>query len=240
MSLGPYLEYEDGYYVCTLCQRSFNSKKALYSHCRYTSHHDWCERCSRVFRTPKAKEAHLEASSSHNICRRCNDPRSDFDTYLELRRHLEQYHHYCPPCELYFRSAAGLRQHDVSQHNLCVECGKFFSSENNLRMTHAHRNLTCYGSNCSRTFKSFSGMLIHLESGSCESGATKDHVDGITRYSNHSWECMDYYDDDKPYFCPDCRTWFSKLSALYQHVEDALVCESPVLDVLEQEIEYWI
>ncbi|KAL3485431.1 hypothetical protein BJX62DRAFT_38278 [Aspergillus germanicus] len=240
MDLGPYLEYDDGYYVCTLCQRYFNSENALYSHCRYTSHHEWCERCFRVFRTTQAKEAHLEASSSHHICRRCNDPGPDFESYPELKRHLEQYHHHCSPCDLYYRTAAGLQQHDVSHHNLCVECGDFFSNPNNLRMhkqTHDPRNLTCYGYNCLRTFKSFSGMLIHLESGGCESGATKDDVDDIARSSYDNWEYMEYGDDDRPYCCPKCGASFRKLSALYQHVEDVLDCESPVLDDLELTIE---
>ncbi|KAL2859090.1 hypothetical protein BJX68DRAFT_145900 [Aspergillus pseudodeflectus] len=240
MTQRSYLEYHDGWYFCTLCQRWFNSETAYYSHCRYTSHHEWCERCSRVFRTTAAKEAHLESSSSHNICYRCADEEPDFDTYAELKRHLQESHHYCPPCEAYFRSAAALQQHDVLEHFLCIECGDFFDNANNLRMhkqTHDPRNFVCYGYNCDRMFKSFSGMLIHLESGNCDSGATKHDIGEIARDFYDSSEYMDMNDDDTPYFCPSCESFFGKLSALYQHVEDVLECESDVLKSLERSIE---
>ncbi|KAL2822643.1 hypothetical protein BJX63DRAFT_377172 [Aspergillus granulosus] len=240
MGLGRYLEYNGEDYICTLCDRCFGSTTALYAHCRHTSYHDWCERCWRIFRTTAAKEAHLRESSAHHICYDCNGD-LDFASYSRLEKHRVKAHHYCPPCGRFFRSPVALQNHDVSEHFLCITCGDFFMNANALRMhkqKHQPRDLQCYGNydaNCYRTFKSFSGMLIHLESNACVSGTTENDIINIAT----NFDCSDEYFDeftDPMFFCPSCESRFNKLSALYQHVEDVPDCSSSVLDWLEDEI----
>ncbi|PYH99183.1 hypothetical protein BO71DRAFT_446665 [Aspergillus ellipticus CBS 707.79] len=149
MGLGLYLAYNGVEYECLICERAFISADALYAHCRQTSLHEWCERCCRVFISNSSKFAHLRKSNRHHV----------------------EIHYACLDCNLCYESAIELQEHDISQHHLCVICDIYFSSENNLRMhqqRHQARTTECYG--CYRSFKSFSGMLIHLEAGSCASG----------------------------------------------------------------------
>lgn len=261
MDLGPYLAYDGVDYECTICERFFGSETALYAHCRQTSQHLWCERCVRVFVSSSAKDAHIRNSSSHNICWMCPQPQ-DFRSNETLQDHLVKSHHFCPDCDIYFNSFKKLEEHDVVAHQLCVKCGDYFTSKNSLQMVagqpilnssmclvltapllqhqqkHQPRSMECYG--CYQTFKSFSGMLIHLESGNCASRATEGELDDIAHKCYQSRK----YINDRPdgggwfYKCPSCESEFTKLSALYQHAEDIPLCSSPVngyncLDKLE-------
>lgn len=133
MKLGVYLDYNNGRYECTICERFFNHEAALYDHCRQTSRHAWCERCSRVFLSGSAKDTHLRESNAHHICSNC--PRlQDFKTDKELEDHLVEYHHYCPNYNIYCNSEKELEEHDVVKHYLCPKCGEFFGNEDNLQM----------------------------------------------------------------------------------------------------------
>ncbi|EAL84456.1 putative C2H2 finger domain protein [Aspergillus fumigatus Af293] len=84
---------------------------------------------------------------------------------------------------------------------------------------HQARNLQCYG--CHQSFKTFSGMLIHLESGSCPSGTD---IDDINRLARQCYQSRKYIDTAGDYICPACDKFCSKLSGLFQHVEDSLGC----------------
>ncbi|GFF49482.1 hypothetical protein IFM58399_08566 [Aspergillus lentulus] len=198
MSLGPHLYYDGEDYKCLLCDRWFETEKALYDHCRYTSRHEWCETCLRVFVSTTAKNQHLFSSPVHShICTLCAS-RPRFDTAWELKAHRVDY------------------------HNLCDICGKYFNNENDLRMhrqRHQARNLQCYG--CYQFFKTFSGMLIHLESGRCPSGTD---IDDINRLARECYQSRKYIDTEGDYVCPGCDKFCSKLSGLFQHVEDSLSC----------------
>ncbi|KAE8374699.1 hypothetical protein BDV26DRAFT_34586 [Aspergillus bertholletiae] len=223
-----HLIIEDRNYRCMLCDRSFASRKALLAHCRETTRHSWCERCVRVFPSPSAKSQHLWQSSAHHICPRCTYGSLDFRSADELEDHEIDYHHLCVDCDIYHNSKEQLHLHDVDIHNLCVECGNYYSNKNNLRMhkqKHQKRVLECYSHRCNQTFKSMSGMLIHLESGYCESSSTKDDIDEI------AYECYQHkkYLRGDPasgwdYFCFACDRDFLSLSALWQHCEDSLSC----------------
>ncbi|OJJ66363.1 hypothetical protein ASPBRDRAFT_48998 [Aspergillus brasiliensis CBS 101740] len=223
--LGSYLEYDGIDYLCTICDRWFGTRGALDTHCRATTRHEWCERCRRVFVSESAKDAHIRASNRHHVCSTCSDP-TDFESAQDLDDHLVDDHHACLECNVYFDSALDLRDHDVSDHYLCDICDEYFRNENNLRMhqqRHQDRSLECYG--CYQTFKSFSGMLIHLESGACPSDTTEETIDDLARECYQSKKyTVQTTDGGWLYECPDCERGFGKLSALYQHVEDVPAC----------------
>jgi hypothetical protein len=137
VQLDRYVTYDGCDYLCTLCDRFFDSHTALEAHCRNTSRHSWCERCQRVFPSETSKTEHLRHSASHHICLKCclkcgHHP--DFGSYDDLRKHRESTHHWCSECNLYLNDACQLQSHDIEHHNLCVVCGQFFENENNLRM----------------------------------------------------------------------------------------------------------
>ncbi|KAE8360430.1 hypothetical protein BDV27DRAFT_134504 [Aspergillus caelatus] len=213
--------------MCLLCDREFSTERALLHHCRETTRHCWCERCVRVFPSLPAKAQHLRQSNAHYICQLCAH-RPDFISEDELEDHEIDYHHLCVDCGLYHNSKEQLRLHDVDVHNLCVECDEYYSSKNSLRMhqqKHQPRILECYGRRCNQTFKSISGMLIHLESGYCESSSAEDYIHDVARecYQNQKY-IMHTLDGGWLYFCSACDKDFRYLSALWQHCEDSLSC----------------
>ncbi|KAL2783495.1 hypothetical protein BJX66DRAFT_127263 [Aspergillus keveii] len=225
-------------HACTLCSRFFVSQSALYSHFRFSTQHEWCEKCSRVFVPTAARDAHFRESSRHNICPTCGRLQ-DFDTPAELARHLEEFHFCCTSCSpyVYHDSPEELRRHDVAQHNLCIKCGDYFGNANNLLMhqqRHQPRTMRCYG--CDHTFKSFSGMLIHLESGACASQMTEDQIDALAHrcYQSRKYVLRGLDGGEGwMYKCPTCYREFMKLSALYQHAEDVMDCGHGCLDKLQ-------
>ncbi|KAL1969863.1 hypothetical protein VTN77DRAFT_7372 [Rasamsonia byssochlamydoides] len=87
---------------------------------------------------------------------------------------------------------------------------------------HKPRSLECCG--CYQKFKSFSGMLVHLESGACESNIDADNMDELAFECYQSVNYATDLDDDYPYFCPGCEVEFSTLSGLFQHVEAVQSC----------------
>ncbi|OCK89144.1 uncharacterized protein K441DRAFT_296726 [Cenococcum geophilum 1.58] len=103
-------------------------------------------------------------------------------------------------------------------------------------MVHLDPSVECYG--CYRIFTTYAGMIIHLESGSCDSGINildlnesaalcyqwKHYID--EEYHDDMVEGYDLYLDYMgnyngsvyPFKCPTCGTGFAKLSGLFQHI----------------------
>ena len=99
-------------------------------------------------------------------------------------------------------------------------------------MVHLPADIECWG--CERMFSTFSGMIIHLERGSCPSGINAKDLNKsaamcyqwshfiydqyriclLSREHDESCSCTPY-----PFKCPDCDIGFPHLSALFQHVE---------------------
>ncbi|KAL3459552.1 hypothetical protein BJX64DRAFT_264544 [Aspergillus heterothallicus] len=230
MDLGPHLAFDGVNYECTICERIFSSKTALYAHCKSTSRHSWCARCCRVFASIQARNSHLQDSNKHHICPKCPGTQ-DFESSLALQNHLEESHYFCPDCKLYHNSFEKLQEHDVAQHHLCITCGDYFANKNNLQMhqqKHQPRNMECYG--CHRCFKTISGILIHLESENCASEVTEEEIDDLARQCYQSGKYINTGCEGEgwSYRCPNCNYTSAKLSALYQHAEDVLSC-SPLL-----------
>lgn len=89
-------------------------------------------------------------------------------------------------------------------------------------------------------FTTYAGMIIHLESGACDSGIDildlnesaaecfqwQKYLDG--EYREDMLNCKDlaeeYRDTVYPFKCPTCEDVFSKLSGLFQHV-NSTTCE---------------
>lgn len=99
-------------------------------------------------------------------------------------------------------------------------------------MVHLERSIECHG--CYQTFSTYPAMILHLESGACESEIDiidlnasaamcfqwKAYLDEeyrnelLARCDIHS----EYSEAVYPFNCPGCGTDFTKLSGLFQHV----------------------
>lgn len=79
-------------------------------------------------------------------------------------------------------------------------------------------------------------MLLHLETGYCESGVDDGDVTSLAFkcYQSEHYTC---YDDDYDFKCPTCDTPFVAMSGLFQHVEsnacdEGLTGRSPLVKFL--------
>ncbi|KAH6632475.1 hypothetical protein F5144DRAFT_252547 [Chaetomium tenue] len=204
---------------CWHCNRQFKDWGSLQQHAQSKHPDMYCTRCQRLFASRNAKQQHIANSNSHHLCMRCPD-QPDFDSQSELDGHAETIHNGCTVCDCWFDSPGQLTQHDIDEHNLCTTCQTYFDSPSNLRnhlQTHAERTVGCPG--CTRKFVSRSAMVLHLEAGTCDSGADSDRV---TEIAFDCYQSGKYTCDDNPDFnfkCPTCDTPFAWISGLLQHVE---------------------
>lgn len=70
-------------------------------------------------------------------------------------------------------------------------------------------------------------MLIHLESGACDSGISEEDVDDLALECFQSRKYMQQVEDGDGewiYKCSNCETQFLRLSGLYQHTENVSAC----------------
>ncbi|KAF2706046.1 hypothetical protein K504DRAFT_484348 [Pleomassaria siparia CBS 279.74] len=202
----------------------------------------WCMRCNRSFGTYQALDQHTRYSGSHFECEACNN--FDGESWSELLDHYreEGCRTACQGCNdgqgaSWVCDSEGYWQH-VQVDNVCTMCERHFDTPSNLvyhKLTHKSAMYRCISSQCDRLFKTYGGMIIHLESGACESGIDKqdlyntaansyswphfideeyhDHLLGYTNLENY------FFNEVYPFKCPTCDDSFSKLSSLFQHVE---------------------
>jgi hypothetical protein len=133
VEISPYLIFNGTEYRCTLCDRRFDSKQALYLHCAATSRHAWCARCERVFVTGAALDTHIAQSAKHNACDQCLGARPDFEEPGDLVAHMAAEHFYCAGCNVFMDSEAQLLVHDRYYHFICDICREYFSKDTDLR-----------------------------------------------------------------------------------------------------------
>lgn len=84
----------------------------------------------------------------------------------------------------YFYNETYLHQHGQQEHPYCESCERPFRSQNNLEThlkssAHQPRTLVCPGRKCSKRFISGAALILHLESGACRSGMTRDRINRL-------------------------------------------------------------
>ncbi|KAK3384149.1 hypothetical protein B0T24DRAFT_607407 [Lasiosphaeria ovina] len=205
---------------CGYCDRHFQAWGSLQQHLEKKRPQAYCSRCQKVFSSPFAKQQHVADSNKHHVCEKCPEEESDFDSKDDLIEHLETDHNYCTYCERAFNGPVQLTQHNTVKHNICIDCRRYFNSTSDLKnhlKTHAEKTSQCPG--CSQMFVSESAMVLHLEAGTCESGATSDFVTAtaLTYFRPGKYTCNG--DSGLGFKCRTCGATFSFVSAVLQHAE---------------------
>ncbi|KAH7067511.1 hypothetical protein BKA63DRAFT_522275 [Paraphoma chrysanthemicola] len=193
---------------CHRCERSFRSYSALAQHTRDSLNHYECPECDFDGTSWDELLDHCREEDCRTVCQGCNDGEGthwdhDCEEYWE---HVEE-ENVCTTCERHFSSASNLHQHELSHRKTMYECYR-----------------------CDRTFKTYGGMIIHLERGTCSD--TSEILLNELAAECHKWryflnhEFQDYMynrqaleQDSYPYCCPTCDTSLPKLSSLFQHIE---------------------
>ncbi|KAF2024781.1 hypothetical protein EK21DRAFT_93777 [Setomelanomma holmii] len=194
--------------LCHRCDRSFRTYSALYQHERDSSNHHECPVCDYDGTSWEDLLEHCREEGCRDVCGGCNNGQGtlwaeDCDEYWE---HVEDYN-VCTECERHFSSASNLYQHKLSHRQLMYEC-------------------YC----CDRTFKTYGGMIIHLERGTCgdtdeismnelAAECRKWRYFIYTNFQNDMYNCVPLEHGLDPYYCPTCDASMPKLSSLFQHIE---------------------
>ncbi|KAF5690206.1 zinc finger BTB domain-containing protein [Fusarium denticulatum] len=127
---------------------------------------------------------------------------------------------FCSECCRYFQSDAEKERHYSKWHygNLCHACDEGFPTESELlqhKAAHTETPICCVG--CEKRFKCYSGMMDHLEHGSCESACTGQLVRNAVathcaRFHRSSTRNIDLQ-------CPACDKKYRHMSGLLKHFE---------------------
>jgi hypothetical protein len=128
---------------------------------------------------------HYVQSPNHSYCQQCDQHFSDT---IDLNAHYETAHLFCTQCRQIFVNQIGLDEHyrQSERHHYCVSCKRLFMSASSLQAhlnsaTHKPKDVICPGQGCGQAFVSRSALVLHLESGHCRSGATRQIVDRYVR-----------------------------------------------------------
>lgn len=170
---------------CYQCSRWFISVESLREHYQNSPEHAsiQCPLCHYLFITQSNLDHHL--INKHNCCIQCN---RNFENNKALEAHeASPFRHIplgCPKCNIIFKADVDLDGHLAESHHYCVECRRFFACEGNLQThlrssKHKERTVPCPGMKCQKLFLSGAGLLNHLESGGCRSGANRHHVNAL-------------------------------------------------------------
>ncbi|KAJ6280849.1 hypothetical protein J3E71DRAFT_392137 [Bipolaris maydis] len=167
----------------------------------------FCYRCDRTFDTGRARDQHYDASARHHICDVCQ---LDGSSYDELVQHNRSTLHriMCDGCD------------DDGWWIPDSQAYKDHLRNDNHKLVHLKPSVECYG--CTRSFTTYSGMIIHLESGTCTSGI---NILDLNKSAPMCYQWQKFLDEEYQYDgavylfrSPECDTTFPKLSGLFQHV----------------------
>lgn len=176
---------EEEHNCCIECERYFGSSEALEQHRQGSSKHNpfECPTCDDRFSEQDDLDEHRE--EAHHCCIEC-DRHFVNEGALEQHRQTSSKHCIeCPTCDDTFSSEDDLNEHRADEHNRCIECERDFQSKQNLQThlkssVHQDRTLPCPGRTCTKRFMSGSGLLLHLESGTCSSKLTLERIKSST------------------------------------------------------------
>ncbi|KAF2825689.1 hypothetical protein CC86DRAFT_370617 [Ophiobolus disseminans] len=198
-----------------------------------------CYRCDRSFRTYNALYQHQRDSRNHNECPECDFDGISWDDLLEHCRD-EGCQIVCEGCNdgggSHWDNDGVNYQDHIETENVCTECDQHFGSLSNLyqhKLSHRAKTYECY--QCDRTFKTYGGMIIHLERGTC-SNTSEIYLNELAAEC-HKWrhfvdedfqgdmynarDLSRLYNNPHPYMCPTCDAKMTKLSSLFQHIESS-------------------
>ncbi|KAF4963239.1 hypothetical protein FSARC_8737 [Fusarium sarcochroum] len=223
---------------CRYCKTQKSTAKGISDHMRDKHPKEsasYCDRCENQFPDEPAFSKHYWDSPKHWICSICCPPPSynkkdyrnkidpDFTTEQEMDAHLQSAHNrrYCNTCRKIFEGSIGLHAYNEEIHwrEVCKACDIAFQFPIELERhskTHPKEPIDCIG--CLKRFGTYSEMMMHLESGTCDSRLNASNVaDVVAAYHQ---DLGDKFPGLRMNFeCPTCHKKVKKMSDLFRHFE---------------------
>ncbi|KAL8725292.1 MAG: hypothetical protein Q9166_007441 [cf. Caloplaca sp. 2 TL-2023] len=170
------------------CRVAFDSSEQLKEHYSKDRRHNYCKRCDGLYDSRSLLVAHWTNSKEHKstYCARC-DIHFVSHNMLLMHKVLSVKHHLCVRCAQDYATNEKYMQHlqTSSAHSFtfCKVCNRDFADKAEL-MDHAEihkpKPILCFaGCKNTMSFESVSGVLMHLESGTCSKGWTKQHINAM-------------------------------------------------------------
>ncbi|KAF5604872.1 NUDIX domain-containing protein [Fusarium pseudocircinatum] len=127
---------------------------------------------------------------------------------------------FCGECCRYFLTDTEKEKHNSKWHyrNLCHACDEGFPTQAELQQhkaAHAKNPLCCIG--CEKRFNCYSGMMKHLEHGSCESACTGRLIRSAVATHRAHFHRLSTRNIDLQ--CPACDMKCPRMSTLLSHFE---------------------
>lgn len=144
-----------------------------------STEHLYCSKCNVPFKNMGQHITHVRDGTHQNL-HHCCDCARDYSNQETLN-------HHCCECDTCHRNQNAFERHISSRvhkrkieqrrsgvEHKCKKCKYTFELKKELkkhvRLTHPTRHIRCpVGEKCTKNFKTPSGLMVHLESGSCSS-----------------------------------------------------------------------
>ena len=195
-------------FKCQVCQKTFDTKKALASHSR--SHTYKCPKCEKEFQTKKGLTSHLETHKYE--CKICHKL---FNSDEMLKTHKEIHLYKCDYCGQGFLSQEDLTEHSYSHYYYCSVCNAAFLTQAQLDQ-HFNDSHFIKCTNCYKKFKSESAMNAHYNA--VHKKDEKSFTCPIDNKKFISQIALDmHYSSKHPYYCEEHKKSFLSEEALNAH-----------------------
>ncbi|KAF9532126.1 hypothetical protein CPB83DRAFT_760326 [Crepidotus variabilis] len=245
-ALAQHEQDSNNHHICNQCDIDFSTWAGLKEHWVQSPYHVYCQYCNEHYDHLDDIEEHYE--EYHHYCSACRCVFRN-DVGLREHYRQSKRHHYCISCDRHFQSASNLDAHlNSSVHRqktvMCrLGCGKTFVT-NSAMLLHLEGG-TCSSGMTRSTVNQFvrqydtSNFITdpsRLLTGASETQIT--HIASDAAWNGRAFECYLCHSqhpslkglnqhlsspkhEDQIYVCPgpSCRTRFSTLSGLVQHIE---------------------
>uniref|UniRef100_A0A7N8XI02 Zinc finger protein 14-like n=1 Tax=Mastacembelus armatus TaxID=205130 RepID=A0A7N8XI02_9TELE len=233
-----------GQYLCSKCGKSLSTWLELKAHKK--THADeglTCLACDKQFKEKSALANHLKLHKKVDSNPRslvCGDCGKVFGRMYHLKRHIVTHRkatnsecYTCPDCQRNFAFPEDLNKHlqiHVKENNgTCPKCNETFNSPEELE-SHMGKPFQC--SQCSKSFRSSSGLRLHSRQHmevrptyKCpECGRTYGRMTELKMHQR-------YHTGDKPYMCTCCNKQYS-LKITNEVVFDQYLCHTWIIFLL--------